>query len=216
MNVSTKSFELKIDDADSKGVIRGFASVFGNVDSYGEVVDKGAFKRTIKNQKGRFPILADHDPTKLIGFNERAEETDQGLLIEGRINLDTQAGKEKYSLALQAAELGAPMGLSIGFQTIKAVEDPENPRVRRLKEIKLWEYSIVTFPANPKANITGVKNGLPLDFILDVAHRNGFTDDEIKTALQQGPAVSSDIDPTDDGHSIEEKLDKLIKQLKQG
>ena len=67
--VETKSFELEIKDADSNGMIRGFASTFGNVDLGMDVVDKGAFKKAIKESKGLWPILADHDPTKQIGWN---------------------------------------------------------------------------------------------------------------------------------------------------
>lgn len=156
--IQQKSFWFKADDVQSNGIIRGYASTFGNVDYGMDVVDKGAFKKSIKESRGLWPILADHDPSKQIGFNLRAEETNDGLLVEGQLNLDLEVARDKYALAKQAMNTGARMGLSIGFSIIKAEPDRDKPMVRRLKELKMWEYSIVTFPMNPEATITNAKS----------------------------------------------------------
>lgn len=212
MKPEFKTFEFKVDDAESEGKIRGFASTFGNIDLGDDVVDKGAFKKTLKDSKGLIPILADHDPSKQIGWNIRAEETDKGLYVEGQIDLNTQLGREKYSLAKKAVELGAKMGLSIGYQTVKGEPDKERPRVRRLKELKLYEYSIVTFPMNTEAMVMGAKSHTrdsKLKNIIEIIREEGFSENEIKMALNNSAAAQS-FDPD----RMDQSIDRLLKLLK--
>jgi len=212
MKPELKTFSLKLDDVDSKGVVRGYASTFGNVDLGLDVVDKGAFKKTIQESKGRVPILADHDPYKQIGWNMRAEEDDKGLYVEGKLDLNVQLARERYSLAKTAMEMGVNMGLSIGYMTIKAEPDTKNPRIRRLKELKLFEYSFVTFPMNTEAMVTAAKSLGDVDkvrFILEQLKNNGFSQSDLEKALGVQAAPNSN-DPTKIGQSI----DKLIETLK--
>lgn len=220
MKVENKSFEFKIDDAsESDGVIKGYASTFGNIDLGDDVVDMGAFKKTLKENKGRFPILDSHDPTKQIGWNLKAEETKDGLFVEGQILMESQLGREKFLLAKKAVEIGAKMGLSIGYSVIKAEPDKERPSVRRLKEVKLYEYSIVTFPMNTAAMVTDAKNWNPssksaqelVDSFTEYAKNLGFEPGEISAALHNGAAKLKSFDPTRVGQSI----DKLMNILKQ-
>lgn len=215
------AFELKNADEDSgTGIIEGYASTFGNIDLGDDIVEKGAFKKTLRENKGRVPILDSHDPSRQIGWNIEAEETDKGLWVKGQLDLNTQGGKERYSLAKTAASIGAKMGLSIGYMTIKAEPDKERPAVRRLKELKLFEYSVVTFPMNTMAWITAAKSfneGGARETIDEVVasaiehmKNQGFTLAEIKSALHKGAAAHL-IDPARIGQSI----DGLIKILNQ-
>lgn len=213
--VETKSFELEIKDADSNGMIRGYASTFGNVDQGLDVVDKGAFKKSIKELKGMFPILADHDPTKQIGWNLRAEEDEKGLYVEGKLDLNVQAAREKYSLAKGAMEAGVKMGLSIGYMTIKAEPDREKPMVRRLKELKLFEYSIVTFPMNTSAMITAMKSNWEKESNIDSVKKlitqlkqNGISHSDLLLALHEDGAANE----TDPG--LTQSLSELLAKMK--
>lgn len=214
--VETKSFELEIKDADSNGMIRGYASTFGNIDQGMDLVDKGAFKKSIKESKGLFPILADHDPAKQIGWNLRAEEDDKGLYVEGKLDLNVQAAREKYSLAKTAMENGAKMGLSIGYMTIKAEPDRDKPMVRRLKELKLFEYSIVTFPMNALAMITAMKSNFKsmqsidsLKNLIEELKQNGITHSDLLMALHDNEAAEKKDDP-----SVAQSLTQLIAAMK--
>lgn len=210
-NVEYKSFQVKFSDIDSQGTIRGYASTFGNVDLGFDVVDKGAFKKSIKESNGIWPILADHDPSKQIGWNMRAEEDDNGLLVEGKLDLNVQSAREKYSLAKQAAELGTAMGLSIGYMVIKAEPDREKPMIRKLKELKLFEYSIVTFPMNTEAMITSAKGLGELDrarYLISELEKQGIKRDELTQALQKGAAIE------EDPKKILQSLDELIKSMR--
>jgi HK97 family phage prohead protease len=221
MKPEIKTFEFKVEDADSKkGIIRGFASTFGNIDFGDDVVDAGAFKKTIQETRGLVPILADHDPSKPIGWNVRAEETEKGLFVEGQINLKTQLGKDRYEIAQQALEVGAKMGLSIGYGVIKAMPDKERPAVRRLKEIKLYEYSLVIFPMNNQAMVTAAKSWQDVtatnivDMIFEKANALGVSPDVIAGALLKkhgaAPATIKD-DP-----ALDQSLDRFLKTLTEG
>jgi hypothetical protein len=88
-------------------------------------------------------------------------EDSHGLYVEGKINLETQRGREARSLLQQ----GALKGLSIGYDVVK---DTISEGVRDLVELKLWEFSLVTFPANTRAAValetvkTSILSSLPL------------------------------------------------------
>jgi HK97 family phage prohead protease len=179
-----RTFEFKVSKAESEkdiGFIEGYASTFGNVDLGEDVVDQGAFQKTIVDKKGIFPILLDHYSTKQIGWNLKASEDSYGLRVQGEIQLVTEEAKNRYMLAKRAVELDAKMGLSIGYTTVKWEADFVNPRIRHLKEVKLWEYSMVTFPMNEMASITGAKSQwAPL---FEQLQKSGYTVFQIKNAL---------------------------------
>lgn len=152
--MNDKSFKLRIKELEDTGQFTGYASVFGNVDYQGEVVEKGAFKRTLDHSSGRVPILWQHDPGEPIGVGTSMLEDDYGLYVEGKINMDTQRGREAHSLLRQ----GALKGLSIGYDVIK---DTIMEGKRFLKEVRLHEYSLVTFAANNLAQVQTIKSVVP-------------------------------------------------------
>jgi HK97 family phage prohead protease len=169
---------LELKELDESGNFVGYASVFGNLDSYRDVMIPGSFEKTLKKSGGILPILADHDPYKQIGWNTEAEEDSKGLKVTGQLNLEVQLAKERYALTKQAKEAGAKSGLSIGYVT-KVSEWDENKKVRSLIEVDLWEYSFVTFPANTRATVMRVKNimenlGLTTDFVDDPKSLEAF------------------------------------------
>ncbi len=141
-------------DLDELGIFTGYASVFFVEDLQGDIIEKGAFKRTLDHTGGNFPILWQHKPDEPIGVGLEAKEDENGLFVRGQINLDTQRGKEAYALLKQ----GAIKGLSIGYDPIK--KDYKNGK-RILREIRLHEWSVVTFPANLQANVLDVKEEGP-------------------------------------------------------
>lgn len=218
MKIERKKFELKIEAGSvADGMIRGFASTFGNEDQGYDIVEAGAFRQTIKSNKGRFPILADHDPSKQIGWNIRAEETDHGLYVEGKLNMKDPLAVARHQLAMDALELGAKMGLSIGYSVVKWENDKERPMVRRLKELKLWEYSMVTFPMNVEAMVTDAKQAIidlvDQDWVTGIREemiRRGFTPDQLLKALGELQAANTVSDPG----RMAQSLDRAIKLIK--
>lgn len=143
----TKEFEIKLAGDDS-GRFEGDAAVFGNVDSYGDIIEPGAFSKTIRERGRSVPVLWQHDQRQPIGTGE-VFESSNGLVIKGRILPGLTRGRE----ALLLLREGIVKGLSIGYSVIKDAYD-SNRQVRRLTELKLYEVSVVTFPANELATVT--------------------------------------------------------------
>lgn len=208
----TFDFELKeVSDKENEGKIEGYASTFGNMDQGFDIVEKGAFKKTVKDLKGKWPVLADHMPMDQIGWNESAVEDDHGLFTVSSLTLEVQKAREKYALAKKAKEIGARMGLSIGYSVIKSEPDNANTRIRRLKELKMWEHSIVTFPMNTEALITSAKAVGSFDkavYLIRQLKQNGISLKDLEMALQK-EAADVDQDPTKICQSIENLIQKF-------
>lgn len=155
----TRSYRLELKVAPD-GTIEGYGSVFNAVDSYADSVAPGAFADSLAAHKaaGTMPaMLWQHEPDKPIGVWDEIAEDANGLRVKGRLALDTSKGKEAHVLC----KMNALNGLSIGFvsKEWKYDRDPSGEEIRTLTAIDLWEVSLVTFPANTLARVTGVKSG---------------------------------------------------------
>lgn len=152
-----RPFEIKAVEED--GIFEGRGSVFGNVDSYKEIVAPGAFTDTLaawKAQNRLPPVLWQHRSGEPIGPHLEMEERADGLYVKGQLLVnDVQRAKE--ARALMKAK--AVNGLSIGFVTREDTYDRVTG-IRTLKKVDLWEVSVVTFPANPAAQISSVKSAI--------------------------------------------------------
>ena len=127
-------------------VIEGYASLFGATDQGGDIVEKGAYARSLKAGR-RVKMLWQHDPREPIGIWDEVREDDRGLYVKGRL-LD-QVARAREAAALTRA--GAIDGLSIGYRTVTAMKDERGRRC--LSEVELWEVSLVTFPMLPEARL---------------------------------------------------------------
>lgn len=143
------NFELK-ESAEQKGIFTGYASVFNNIDSDNDVIVKGAFSSSLAKRK--IKLLWQHKTDEPIGLILEANEDDTGLYVKCRINLETEKGAETYS----NLKMGILDKMSIGFKTVDYEMDKKGVRI--LKELDLYEISIVTFPANDMAEVDSVKN----------------------------------------------------------
>ncbi|MBI6630426.1 HK97 family phage prohead protease [Pontibaca salina] len=131
-------------------VIAGYASLFGQADQGGDVVQQGAYGISLKALAARgqsVKMLWQHDPARPIGVWDEVREDGRGLWVKGRILEATQAGRE--AIALVAA--GAIDGLSIGYRTQRASKNDRGQRL--LSELELWEVSLVTFPMLASARV---------------------------------------------------------------
>jgi HK97 family phage prohead protease len=147
MQYKSSKFEIK---AISENMFEGYASYFNNIDSYGDVIQKGAFTKTLQDNKNRIKILWQHNTSEPIGLPTKMIEDDNGLFVEGKISM-TETGKKAMTLMRD----GVITEMSIGYDVIK---DDYKDNKRILKELRLWEFSPVTFGANDKARITGAKS----------------------------------------------------------
>lgn len=190
--------ELKFDEAGDEGTISGYASVFGLLDRGGDIVEKGAFKKTLadlRRRKALPPMLWQHDCSNPVGVWTKLEEDEKGLKVEGKLALDYQRAADARTL-IKAGAIG---GLSIGYLTRDSDIDRATG-ARHLKQVDLWEISLVTFPMLPEATITGVKAGGDFDpQEWERAFRDeGLTNREAKLAVSvvRKQAVLRDAGPT--------------------
>jgi HK97 family phage prohead protease len=145
-----------LDDVEVKAdarTVRGYASVFGNVDSYNDTIVKGAYSATIKANPRGIKMLWQHNPEKVIGRWHTLKEDDKGLVVEG----DFTPGHSLADDAYASVKADHVDGISIGFSIPPGGSSERSDGVRVLKKINLSEASIVTFPADSHALITGVK-----------------------------------------------------------
>lgn len=161
--------DLKFDAAETEAMsFTGYGAVFKNVDSYGDVIDPGAFANylaDVKAKKRPWPaMLSQHGAWGMtaeditpVGIWTELSEDGHGLKVSGKL-ADTPRGQELYAL-MKMTPRAAIDGLSIGYiaKEWEPASKPSEPK-RRLKRIDLVEISPVTFPANGKARVGGVKS----------------------------------------------------------
>jgi len=148
MNKNLK-FRMEIKGLTDEGTFEGILSPYGSLDEGGDLVEPGAYTKTLKDHGNIRPMLWQHKTDEPIGTLTLSDQPD-GLWCKGQILLDLPTGKVAYTLI----KAKAIKGLSIGYETVKSTMVKG---VRHLKELKLYEGSIVTFPMATDAMIIAVK-----------------------------------------------------------
>ena len=145
-----KSFKIVEVKDKGEGRFHATANAYGVKDAYNEIVDPGCFKRSLDQQGPARPLLFNHNPDYLIGTGFHVE-TPNALEVKGELDLDTQKGRECYS-SLKKGHLSK---MSIGYNVLKDYFDEDG--TRHLQEARLWESSLVVFPANEMSVVDTVK-----------------------------------------------------------
>jgi HK97 family phage prohead protease len=151
----TLPFEVTALDATGR-TVEGYAAVFGNLDAVGDIIHAGAFRKTLTERGPQIKFLWQHAQSEPLGKVLEAREDGRGLFIKAIVS-DTSRGRDALALLRD----GAIGGLSIGYDAVKGGTDYEtrdNQTIRNLKEIRLYECSLVTMPANSEAGVTALKD----------------------------------------------------------
>ena len=215
------SFQTKEEGGNSFAFFSGYASVFNNTDGHGDVIAPNAFKESLQSIP-HVKLLWQHDTSAVIGSITSLKEDTHGLHIEARINLGTAAGKEAYAL-LKAGDLDS---MSIGYRTIDTHYDKETG-IRTIKSLKLYEVSVVTFPANTQAKILSVKSiekAESLSDIEDILKTKGFSNKQAKALIGKIKAFAPqtrdedgdaqrDVEETKSAATIINHIQSLIKEI---
>lgn len=172
-----KDFDVQYKD-EGNGIIEGYASTWiRKADSWGDVVAKGAFTRTLKERwnggKG-IPFLWFHKMDDLKAFigTATAEEDEKGLHFIAELDSTEEAQKVR-----QLYKDGRLRKFSFAYDVIKSgqVTLDDGAKANELQELDLYEISAVTVPANDDAGVIDVKAG----------RRNSKADeDKIKQAIE--------------------------------
>lgn len=149
------------DNALADGQFVALASVFNNVDAYGDVVLPGAFADDLKSWKDNgesIPLYWGHrmdDPDMCIGSIVEAAETDEGLQVKAQLDLDTPRGQQVYRL-LKGKRVNR---MSFAYDiTDGGWGERGDQEVYELRKLKIHEISVVQVPANSAAVVRDVKN----------------------------------------------------------
>jgi HK97 family phage prohead protease len=150
-------FPIELKAVSETGEIEGYASTFGNRDLVGDIVQPGAFTKSLKGRAATDVLMLwGHDHRRLIGVWTDIVEDSIGLRVKGRIMTETRDGAEAFAFA----RAGAARSLSIGYRTIRSRQDRER-KARLLDEVDLGEISLLPTGANPRARVERVKSHCP-------------------------------------------------------
>lgn len=210
--------ELKFAENADTMTFTGYGAVFGNVDSYGDVIEPGAFAKTLASHKaaGTMPLmLLEHGFSSAslpVGVWKSMAEDGHGLKVEGEL-LPTTDGKDTY-IAMKAGAIG---GLSIGYKPteFRMRERPDEPR-RTLKSVDLFEVSVVGMPANGKARVGQVKSAEDVITIRDLEHTlrdAGFSKADA-TAIASRFSAKADRGDPDEAAALADAIARLTATLK--
>jgi uncharacterized protein len=150
-------FKFADSEASARGEFVGYASVFGNVDQGGDVVERGAFSATLAARKAAdVAMLWGHDSRSVpIGKWLELREDDRGLVARGQLTLEIPRARDVHA----AMMAGTVKGMSIGYRIPQGgAEFDRDGKVRRIKAAELVEVSVVTFPMNRRAQVARVKS----------------------------------------------------------
>lgn len=170
-----------------EGEFEGYASVYSNVDLGGDIVKPGAFDDSLRNVRPatKVKMLLHHDTRELCGTWVEMKSDATGLFVKGKLLLSTQRGRETYELM----KVGALDAMSIGY---RATEDAWDSKagVRTIIKALLLEVSLVTFPMNASATVSGVKNGVDIkttrEFEKFLRDEGGFSNQAAKAIASGG------------------------------
>lgn len=187
--------------ADDGKTLTGYGSVFGNVDLDKDVIDHGAFVEGLDEFLANGFLGWMHDwgdwAGPPVGYFIEAHEDDHGLFLAARFHSVPNAEQVRVWVAERLAA-SKSVGLSIGFRILGWERDAAG--IRHITKAKLYEVSVVTVPANPKAQVTGLKavpsidlGGPPLAGAADGAKTYlGRAEAHVESRNEQGRKLSDD------------------------
>jgi HK97 family phage prohead protease len=165
MHTRDFSFKLNVKSLDSSGGFTGLASTYGGPpDLQGDIIEKGAYAQSIQSQGAGVPLLWSHQQDQPLGLAKLSDSA-AGLVVNGSMVMADPAAQRAYA----HLKAGSIKGLSIGFNL-----PPESSGkvsynadgTRTIREVKLWEVSLVAIPANPLAQVTSVKSLAQVESVL--------------------------------------------------
>jgi len=187
---------LTLKSVSDSGEFDGYGSVFGVKDSYADIVMPGAFQKSLAawQEKGRLPaLLWQHNMAEPIGLYSEMREDATGLYVKGRLLIEDDPLAKRAHAHMKAGSLS---GLSIGY-LLNDYEYDKDKSAFLLKEIDLWEVSLVTFPANDEARIADVKSLLargetpPPSKVERALREVGFSGSQAKAFMAKGYSAIS-------------------------
>lgn len=165
MRTKQVTVQLKADgDSLADGQFTGYASVFDNVDSYGDVIRKGAFLESLAvyGEKGSgIPCYWSHqmsNPLMCIGETVEAREDERGLFVKVQLDLDTEMGAQVHRL-IKSGRVNQ-MSFAYDIEDYAFAHDDDIGEYLELRKLKVHEVSVVQVGANQETELLDVKDRL--------------------------------------------------------
>lgn len=205
--------EVKLASSGNAGRVEGYASAFGgSPDSYGDVIEKGAFSRTVSDHSrgGTMPaMLWAHDHSRPIGRWTDMHEDEFGLHMVGELNLDTTGGKDAHG----HLKNGDVNGLSIGYLVPPGGARKQGSS-RILTDIDLVEVSVVTFPANGRSRVNGVKTLQNKSDLVDLLRDGGLSKAAAARIAAGGWSAFSQSDFSEKANALAAQIDAATAKFR--
>lgn len=230
--MNRKEFVCEYKDAGS-GTIEGYASTWvKKPDSYGDVVRKGAFAKSLAEDwnggKG-IPLLWAHQMDDLKSFigTATADEDDYGLHFVATFD-DTEEAQRVRSLYKDGRLKKFSFAFDVMENGLVTLED--GTKANELRELKLFEISAVTVPANDTAEVVDVKSGRrnsakdegtitdvisTLEGVVDALHGLIDINDEDTGNGEDKPEANAAAEEQKESNPANERLLDYIKSLKE-
>ncbi|RLB67686.1 MAG: HK97 family phage prohead protease [Deltaproteobacteria bacterium] len=216
MNHKTFNCALEVKGVTDEGRFSGYGSVFNNVDLHKDIILPGAFSESLSRHEkaGTMPaMLWQHSMRDVVGLYDKMSEDDHGLMLSGELFINDNIPEADKAYTLMKRK--AVRGMSIGFNIPKGGETyNKEDEVWEIKEVDLVEVSIVTYPANPQAQIATVKAALESKTEFERLLRHaGFSRSQAKSLMFGGYDALIEKRQVDD-HSELEDFQNLIRAIK--
>lgn len=208
--MQSKTFTVQIKAAGpaeglEEGQFTAYASIFGNEDSYGDIVVKGAFLESLAAWAASgdvIPVLWGHDswdPFSNIGGVVTAAEDEKGLLVTAQLDLDNPKAQQVYKL-IKGKRINQ---MSFAYDVVvseRQVEPDDGDVIVLLQKLNLFEVSVVMYGANTETEILAVKtNARALADGLKVGRAiSASNESDLRDAMDLIQGVLSSLDTTDD------------------
>jgi HK97 family phage prohead protease len=158
-----KSFPYEFKKLDDSGTFEATVAVFGNVDKGGDRIMPGAFEKSLAQWEASgdpIPVIFNHDwgtPDAHIGVVEKAIETEQGLLVKGRLDVeDNPVAKQVHRLMMRRSL----REFSFGYSVPKGGEKRAKDGAMDLTEIEIAEVGPTLKGMNPATELHSVKSAM--------------------------------------------------------
>ena len=219
-----KTIELKANEA---GKVAGFFSTYDKTpDSYGDIIEPGAFTETLEKRKATghpFPLCLNHDFSVVIGACDSIEEKEKGPFVEASL-FDTGRAQEVRTWL----KSGAIYQFSFAYDVLQRRDPTEEEKKQgifnKLTKLDLYEVSLVPVPANQTAIVTEIKNDSEVETKdAEVEEKSGRRNskkdaDAIKEAITLLQGVLGELEdiaePSDEGED-EPKANEASEEQKQ-
>lgn len=194
---------LETKEEDGGMYITAYAAMFGNIDSANEIIEQGAFEKTLKERAGRIAFCYQHDTHYPLGRIDEIKEDEKGLFVRVFVSASEPGIITKIKEKILRE-------LSIGYRVINSKsETRDGINVEVLTELKLYEASLVTIAANPLAVITGMKSEDKSEYLLKEFDRiiESLRNETIKFDVEYLKAITFSVlnEPQKENHAVMSK-----------